>query len=119
MQTTIEATFAQHLGNVALTSQKLAGVFEVPGKTQCGDNRSGHDFCISHLALWIFVMSHSFEHIVTQAKDCYNLVVHVFSWVSRGLGTNNFTRKHMDLLIRSSQGSNLGYLFKTWLLVYL
>jgi hypothetical protein len=119
MQTAIEATFAQHLGNVALFFQKPTGVFEVPRMAEGGYDGSGHDFRIAHLALWIFVMSQGFEHIVTQAKDCYNLVVHVFSWVSRGLGTNNFTRKHMDLLIRSSQGSNLGYLFKTWLLVYL
>jgi hypothetical protein len=41
-------------------------------------------------------------------KTAAILIVHISSWINPGLSTNNFTRKHMDFLICSSQGGNLG-----------
>ena len=37
-----------------------------------------------------------FQHIVTQAKDCYNLGVHAILGSSFGVSTLNFTRFRMD-----------------------
>jgi hypothetical protein len=40
-----------------------------------------------------------FQHIVTQAINCYNSGVHVFLLASCGLVTNNFTRRYMDFSV--------------------
>ena len=59
------------------------------------------------LLLPIFVVEKSFEHIVTQAKYCYNLGVHASLRFSFGLVTINFTRFRMDFLMPLLDG-NLG-----------
>ena len=81
---------------------KTARSFVITAKEQGGYKRCGHDFGIAHLALRIFEMVHSFQKIVTQAINCYNLGVQVFLLESSGFGTYNFTRRHMDFF-RSSR----------------
>jgi hypothetical protein len=40
-------------------------------------NEGGRHHCgIVHLTLTVFVMMHGFQPIVTQAEDCYDVVVH-------------------------------------------
>jgi hypothetical protein len=55
MQTTRETTFAQHTGDVSLTAQQVAGMGVIASEEQHSDDRSSHDFCITHLTLRIFI----------------------------------------------------------------
>jgi len=41
-----------------------------------GNPGGGHDFCIVHLTLPVFVMMHGFQQIITQAERCDNFVDH-------------------------------------------
>ena len=42
---------------------------------------------VTHLALLVFVVMKRFQHVVTQAKNCYNLGIHVASWLCYGFAT--------------------------------
>src|SRR5512141_222040 len=87
MQTTIEAALAQHPWHVAFISQRLTGFLVVATIANGSQDGSGHHFRVRHLALSILVMLHGFQHIVTQAKHCYNLAVHAFLRYRFGLST--------------------------------
>jgi hypothetical protein len=87
MQTSIETALAQHVRNVTFRLQQFAGKLEVPTMILSSHESSGHNFSIAHLALLIFMMVKGFEHIVAQAKYCYNLGVHVFPPVRCELAT--------------------------------
>jgi len=78
MPAPVEATFTEHVRHIAHLPQEGASLLVVSAKEQSGNNRSSHDFCIAHPALWIFVMVKCFQKVVTQAINCYNLGVHVF-----------------------------------------
>jgi len=92
------------------STQKAPSQLKVAPKVEGGDDGGGHYFAVGHLALWVFRMMQGFQHIVTQAKDCYNLSVHAILRPSFGLVTVNCTRVRMDIAIHSPQGSNWGYI---------
>jgi hypothetical protein len=92
MPAPIEAAFGEHTRNIPSFLQKAARSFVIPTKEQGSYEGRGHYFGIAHLTLRIFDMIHSFQKIITQAINCYNLGVHVFLLESSGLGSYNFTR---------------------------
>lgn len=96
MQTTIQSTLREGFWNIAMIMQKTSSRFKVAPEVQHGNDCQCHYFCIAHLALPIFVMVKCLQKVVTQAINCYNLVVHVVTWFGFGLVTFNFTRCHMD-----------------------
>jgi hypothetical protein len=110
MPSTIEATFPQHMGNIAIFLQVMPRLLKVPAEVQYSHDRRSHYFGVADLALWVFVMAQGFQHVVTKAKDCDNLGVHAILRFSVGSSTINFTRFRMDLSVRSPLGGNLGYL---------
>jgi hypothetical protein len=87
MQSTIEAASTQHMGHVAIFTQKLTTHPEVPSEVQHRDNRRGHHFRIAQLALSIFAVMQSLQQIITQAKYEYNLGVHAFLQYRFGFST--------------------------------
>ena len=48
MQTTTEATLANHISNVSLTLQKAPGLREIAAEVQGGDQGCRHYFSIAH-----------------------------------------------------------------------
>jgi hypothetical protein len=65
--------------------QQPAGQLEIAAKVQRSYQPGGHDFRVTHLALLVLIVMQRFQHVVTQTKDCYNLAVHVASWLRCGL----------------------------------
>ncbi len=76
MQAKIEAAFAEHVRNVMAVVQKSTGGAKIAFEVQHGDDGGSHYFCITHLALFVFVMMQGLEHIVTQTINNYNLGIH-------------------------------------------
>ena len=107
VQAANETALAQHPGNIAILLQMFSRRFEISPEEQCSGNGGGHDFGICHLALRVFGMMQGFQHIVTQAKYCYNLAVYAILRYRLGLVTVNFTRFRMDFLM-PLLGGNLG-----------
>src|ERR1051326_2289105 len=99
MLATVETTFLQHGWNVTMFFQKRPRLFQVPSKEGRCHNRSGHDFRITHLTLDIFMMMKSFQNIVTNAINGYNLTVQegssalVFGVVTSTLADPSWTFK--------------------------
>ena len=56
--------------------EHAASTFLIPSKAQRGNQGGGHDFCIVHLTLTVFLMMYGFQQIVTQTERCDNFVVH-------------------------------------------
>jgi hypothetical protein len=96
MQSSIEATFPQHVGNVAFYPKHMAGLLKVSAKAQGSHDGRGHDLGIRHLTLRVIAIVKSFQHIVTQTKDSYNLSVHRFTCNWYGLVTFPIYTKPMD-----------------------
>src|SRR5688572_26146875 len=111
MQTSIETTLLQHLRNIAMLLQKYARLLQITSKVLRCHNGSRHDFCITHLPLWVFIMMKSLQHIIAKTINDYNLPVHgVASLLLSGVVTYNSSRYPMDFKL----GSNLGYLKKKY-----
>ena len=108
VQTAIEAALFQDLRNVPIFLQVDTCLLNISTKMQCRCDGSGHHFGIAHLALSVFVMMKSFQHIVTKAINCYNLGVHAILRFGFGLVPINFTRFRMDFLVISPLGGYLG-----------
>ena len=68
--------YQQHVRDIAVLFEHGASTFLVPSKAQRGNQGGGHDFCIVHLTLTVFLMMYGFQQIVTQAIRRYNLLVH-------------------------------------------
>lgn len=102
-----EAALTEQTGNVALIGQGVARSFKVPGKKQGGHKHGGHDLRIAHLTLGIFVMVKSFQHVVTQTINRYNLGVQGFTCKWFGFVTHQFTR-NLWIFLPPTQGCNLG-----------
>jgi hypothetical protein len=58
--------------------------------------------------LRVFMMMKSFQHIVAQTKDCYNLAVHVILGLSFWLRQPKLYLISHGLSFTPSQGGNLG-----------
>jgi hypothetical protein len=54
----------------------------IAAKIKRSNDRSAHHFSIAHYTLLIFLMMKTFQHIVNQTKNGYNLGVHEFSFLS-------------------------------------
>ena len=76
MNSTIQATHAQHLGEIPVFLQKFPGVLEMTGKKVGGSQRHDHDFGIRHLYLLVFVMVEGGQQFVTQDKHGGNRILH-------------------------------------------
>jgi transposase-like protein len=107
MQATIEAAFREHIRDISMVVQETTSHFVITPEVQHSDNGSGHHFCIAHLALPIFVMVKCLQEIVTQAKYCYNLAVHVFLRLVLVWSPKTLPEMH-GLFTSVSQGGNLG-----------
>src|SRR4030067_334137 len=106
---TIEAALPQHVGNVAFRLEHSASFLQIPAIIQSRHDRSGHDFRIRHLTLRIISMVKRFQHIVTQAINCYNSGVHVFLRFVAVLSPSTLPETH-GFFTSIAQGGNLGYL---------
>ena len=76
MQSTIEATLAQHARNVTLLRKKPTGKAKITFEVQRRHDGSCHHFSITHLALLVFKMMKPFEHVFAKTKNDYNLGIH-------------------------------------------
>ena len=76
VQAPAKATFAQHVGDIAVLFEPRAGTFMIASKTSGSYASRGHDLRIAHLTLGIVMMVHSLSQIVTQAIRRYNMLVH-------------------------------------------
>jgi hypothetical protein len=110
VQTPVETALFQHVWNVAIFLKMCSGFLHVPPKVKSRYDSGCHDFGIRHLALLIFVMMNSLQHIVTQAINCYNLAVHVILRFGFWFCTFYYTGFRMDYYFLSPLGGNLGYL---------
>jgi hypothetical protein len=65
MQPPIEATLAQHLGDVVRYVQMLARFLGITAEISCGDNRGHHNLSVAHRSLDIFMVIECPKQIVT------------------------------------------------------
>ena len=119
MQSPIEATFAQHVRNIAFFLKIFPRKLKIPSKIQCRYDRSRHYFGVAHLTLRVFMMMKSFQHIIAQAKHCYNLAVHVILSARFRIRQPKLYLISHGLSFTPSQGGNLGYLIENRFSSYL
>ncbi len=98
MQAAIEATSTQLMLDVSMLIQKAVRFGLIAAKMQSSHQGNGDNLGIADPTLVIFPMVKCFQNIVSNAKNCYNLAVHVTSRFGCGLGNDNFTRSRMDFL---------------------
>ncbi len=94
-----------------MLTQILTGQTKIASEIQHRHDRGSHYLGIRHLALLIFIVVQGFQHIITQAKNDYNLRVHEFLLTLKS-GYLNCNRKLMDFPIPATLGGNLGYIMK-------
>jgi len=111
VQSAVETAAAQHVWNVTMLTQILTGQTKIASEIQHRHDRGSHYLGIRHLALLIFIVVQGFQHIITQAKNDYNLRVHEFLLTLKS-GYLNCNRKLMDFPIPATLGGNLGYIMK-------
>ena len=76
MEPTVEAAFAQGLDDVAVLKQENPGQFDFAAEETGSDQRHGHHLGAAHARLRVVLIAHGFEHIVTQAINEGNGILH-------------------------------------------
>ena len=97
MEATIEATLAEHRRDVSRVIQVRPRRLKISSEEQGRHDGSRQYFCVAHLALWVFVMSHCCQKVANYRINCYDFGVHGFS---------PCCRKHE--ITHGFLGSNLG-----------
>jgi len=111
MQATVEATSAQQVRYVVMLVQKAISFRLVAAKVQGGYQSNRHNLSICYPTLAIFLMVKCFQKVVTNTENCYNLAVHVASWLVCGFSNYNFTRSYMDFMqLPKIANANMGNL---------
>jgi hypothetical protein len=72
----------------------LARKTKIPFEIQHRNDGGGHHFGIRHPALPIFMVMQGFQHVITQAKNDYNLGVHEFLLYVGGWDTPTVPETH-------------------------
>src|SRR5262252_6380608 len=70
MQSSTTSSLTHHVRDVAVLFEHGASPFLIPSKAQRGNQGGGHDCCIVHLTLTVFLMMYGFQQIVTQTEGC-------------------------------------------------
>ena len=73
--------------------QKVVVFRLVAAKVQSGYQSNRHHLCIDYPTLAVLLTVKCFQDIVTKAKGCYNLAVHVISWLGCCLSSFNITNR--------------------------
>src|SRR5215831_14394076 len=76
MESTVQTTTTQHMGDISRRAQEGTRGFKVAAKEPHGHQARRDDFRIAHLVLHIFGMADGIQDVGTQTIHGYNLVIH-------------------------------------------